>query len=235
MPKKGYQKPFVAPLNPNEMDQVEVVFHQFETGLREGTIKPTDLLTALKGLGLNPAEQEIIDMINEVEKKGLIYFKDFCKLALRKFREEDELEFRKTLFKFICGTDPHPTQFRAKKYKLKDRFIMKKDFVEMMQSLPVPVDDKDIEEMFAYADKDNDGKLSWQEFQVMINPPPPPKPPTPHIDELTILQVKQEKQGLLEQKNGPPPPTTSTPATSSTGDEATLVTTATLQKHLQQL
>ena len=26
--------------------------------------------------------------------------------------------------------------------------------------------------MFSYADKDGDGKISYQEFQVMINPPP---------------------------------------------------------------
>ena len=33
----------------------------------------------------------------------------------------------------LCGTDPHPTQFRAKKYKLDQRFMEKKDFLEMMQ------------------------------------------------------------------------------------------------------
>ena len=32
----------------------------------------------------------------------------------------------------------------------------------------------EIEEMFAYADKDGDGKISYQEFQAMINPPKPP-------------------------------------------------------------
>ena len=40
-------------------------------------------------------------MTNEVEKKGVIYFKDFCMLILRKFREEDEEEFIKIMFKVI--------------------------------------------------------------------------------------------------------------------------------------
>ena len=53
----------------------------------------------MKDIGVNPTEQEVIDMVNETEKKGMIYFKDFCKLALRKFREHDEVEFRKILFK----------------------------------------------------------------------------------------------------------------------------------------
>ena len=56
-------------------------------------------------------------MTNEVEKKGVIYFKvpapapapaptpapaqDFCMLILRKFREEDEEEFIKIMFKVV--------------------------------------------------------------------------------------------------------------------------------------
>ena len=62
-------------------------------------------------------------MTNEVEKKGEIYFKvrrssischhfsihfsshltwqDFCMLVLRKFREEDEEEFIKVMFKVV--------------------------------------------------------------------------------------------------------------------------------------
>ena len=38
--------------------------------------------------------------------------------------------------------------------------------------------------MFLYADKDNDGKISWTEFQTMINPPKPPEPPKPSLDDL---------------------------------------------------
>ena len=35
-----------------------------------------------------------------------------------------------------------------------------------MKNLPVPVADEDIEEMFDYADKNKDGKLSYEEFLV---------------------------------------------------------------------
>jgi hypothetical protein len=34
-----------------------------------------------------------------VEKKGVIYFEDYCKLMLRKYREEDEQEFIRIMFK----------------------------------------------------------------------------------------------------------------------------------------
>ena len=38
----------------------------------------------------------------------------------------------------------------------------------MMSHLPEHVSDSEIEEMFSYADKDNDGKISWEEFLVNI-------------------------------------------------------------------
>ena len=37
-----------------------------------------------------------------------------------------------------------------------------------MKNLPVPVSDEDIEEMFEFADKNKDGKLSYEEFLVNI-------------------------------------------------------------------
>ena len=56
-------------------------------------------MSALHSLGISPTEQEVIDMQNEVERKGKIFFPDFCKLSLRKFREFDENNFRQELFK----------------------------------------------------------------------------------------------------------------------------------------
>ena len=71
----------------------------------------------------------------------------------------------------------------------------------MMKNLPVPVSDEDIEEMFEYADKNKDGKLSYKEFkvtnpkvrikrtrnlQVMVNPPEPPTTAKPHVSELGL-------------------------------------------------
>jgi Ca2+-binding EF-hand superfamily protein len=38
----------------------------------------------------------------------------------------------------------------------------------MMTNLPEPVSEVDILEMFSFADKNNDGKISWEEFLVFI-------------------------------------------------------------------
>ena len=58
-----------------------------------------DALDAMKALGLNPGEQEMIDMTNEVSVNGLIYYPDFCKLVLRKYREENKEVLHQALFK----------------------------------------------------------------------------------------------------------------------------------------
>ena len=53
----------------------------------------------MKSLGLNPAEQETIDMTNEVGNNGLVYFPDFCKIVLRKHREDYKELLNQALFK----------------------------------------------------------------------------------------------------------------------------------------
>ena len=38
----------------------------------------------------------------------------------------------------------------------------------MMTHLPEPVSEVDIMDMFSFADKNKDGKISWEEFLVII-------------------------------------------------------------------
>jgi hypothetical protein len=104
-------------LTDRELEEVTAVFKSFETGLREATIHPKvtalflplclsgpsfkDLHKAMKRLGLNPTEQEVVDIPNEIAKSGKIYFPQFCKLVLERFRSrgtEDTL-FRQNMFK----------------------------------------------------------------------------------------------------------------------------------------
>ena len=53
----------------------------------------------MKMLGLNPMEQEIIDLTNNIVKNGFIYFPDFCKIIIEKYRQDDEELFRQNMFK----------------------------------------------------------------------------------------------------------------------------------------
>ena len=73
----------------------------------------------MKMLGLNPMEQEIVDLTNEITRKeilnncnmgfssplyhrnGFIYFPEFCAIVNKKLREEDEEVFRQNMFKVL--------------------------------------------------------------------------------------------------------------------------------------
>ena len=68
----------------------------------------------------------------------------------------------------LCGTDPFPELFRAKRYKLHYKFFSKIEFQFIMRNLPVAVAEDDIENMFAVADVDKDGKISYKVEQVKI-------------------------------------------------------------------
>ena len=52
-------------------------------------------------LGLNPSDQELLDIPNTISKNGFIYYPDFCQLCLEYFRQEpeEEEEFRRNMFK----------------------------------------------------------------------------------------------------------------------------------------
>ena len=96
------------------------------------------------------------------------------------------------MFKMLCGTEPFPELYRAKKYKINQKFLTKSEFHFIMKNLPVPVSDRDIEEMFSVADSNKDGKIGFDEFQNMINPPRPPERPKPTKAELRSLLLGQE-------------------------------------------
>jgi len=130
-----------------------------------------------------------------MSRNGFIYFPEFCRAVHERMRADDEEVFRQNMFKMLCGTEPFPETFRAKKYKLHSNFFTKKDFFHVMLNLPVEVSEVDIEEMFTYADQDQDGRISYDEFQTMINPPKPPEPPKPTMADLT---------GLRQQRQDPP-------------------------------
>ena len=49
------------------------------------------------------------------------------------------LSLKLILMKILCGTEPFPELYRAKKYKVNDHFFTRKDFNHIMVNLPVQV------------------------------------------------------------------------------------------------
>ena len=57
----------------------------------------------MRSLGLNPNEQEVIDIPNYITRRGLIYFNDFCQMILKWFRDDvsEEEHFKQLMFR-VC-------------------------------------------------------------------------------------------------------------------------------------
>ena len=56
-------------------------------------------------LGLDPLEQDILDLTNEVAGNMFFYFPDFSHVVHRKYREEDEDLFRQNTFKVEAANE----------------------------------------------------------------------------------------------------------------------------------
>ena len=55
-------------LSDNEMDCVTSAFRSLETGLRAGTIDQEDIQAAMLMVGLNPSDQDCVDIPNELAR-----------------------------------------------------------------------------------------------------------------------------------------------------------------------
>ena len=105
-------------LTDKELDSVTASFKSLESGLRGATIKQEvqkqelssyitwhkcvqNVQKVMLMVGLNPSDQECVDIPNEWARKGLLYFPDFCDVVLEGFRpsEEEEEDFYQHTFK----------------------------------------------------------------------------------------------------------------------------------------
>ena len=55
-------------------------------------------------LGLNPTDQQVVDIPNKIAKKGLIYYPDFCNLTAEWLRKDEDEPFHQIMFKVRGAT-----------------------------------------------------------------------------------------------------------------------------------
>lgn len=119
----------------------------------------------MKKLGLNPTETEIQDLINEVEMNGYIYYPEFCRIIMRKMREDDEENFHQELYRTFVGPKWTPTE-PANLYNVHKEFLTFEQFKMVMTNLPDYVSESQAEEIFRIADRDGNGYISYTEFKA---------------------------------------------------------------------
>ena len=93
-----YKAAHPSRLTPGELESVAGVFRALE---RQGgggeraepdrAILTSDLRPAMVALGLNPSEQQLVDIPNQLARAGRILFADFCQLVLSWWVDLDAL------------------------------------------------------------------------------------------------------------------------------------------------
>ena len=131
------------------------VFELFDKD-RNGKITSKELGTVMRGLGQNPTEEELKQMIREVDLdgNGTIDFKEFLCLMVKKMKDTDTEEELLEAFK-VFDRDGNG-------------FITSHELRNIMNSLGEGLSPEEIEEMIKEADLDNDGQIDYEEFVKMM-------------------------------------------------------------------
>eukprot|EP00800_Vazella_pourtalesii_P021360 TRINITY_DN78_c2_g1_i1.p1 TRINITY_DN78_c2_g1~~TRINITY_DN78_c2_g1_i1.p1 ORF type:complete len:322 (-),score=75.71 TRINITY_DN78_c2_g1_i1:941-1858(-) len=121
-----------------------------------GSITVSELKQVLIGLGEDPTDQEITDMISDVDedRNGTIEFPEFLVMMARQLREVDENEELKKAFN-VMDIDH-------------DGFITKSELSEAMKILGHNLTEEEVETMIKDADKNGDNKVDFDEFVAIM-------------------------------------------------------------------
>ena len=79
---------------------------------------------------------------------GFIYYPEFCRIVMRKLREDDDENFHQELFRNLVGPKSYPDGVPAALYNVNAEFLTKEQFKLIMLSLPEYVDAAEVDKMF---------------------------------------------------------------------------------------
>lgn len=118
----------------------------------DGTITYQELAHVMRGLGQNPTEEEVKNMIDEVDSdgNGSIEFAEFLLLISNKLRTEDIQDEMNDAFKVFD--------------KNGDGVLTPTELREMLEKFGEKMKQEDIDEFIRTADKDGDGRIDYEEF-----------------------------------------------------------------------
>ena len=145
----------VENLTDEKIMEFKAAFELFDKD-RNGKITSKELGTVMRGLGQNPTEEELKQMIREVDLdgNGTIDFKEFLCLMVKKMKDTDTDEELLEAFK-VFDRDGNG-------------FITSHELRNIMNSLGENLSPEEIEEMIKEADLDNDGQIDYEEFVKMM-------------------------------------------------------------------
>lgn len=122
----------------------------------DGTIAVEEMQIVMRSIGKNPSIKEIKDMMNEVdpENEGLVDFNGFLELMAKKMKEGEMDEELVEAFKTFDKTN--------RGYYTCD------ELKEVMHAYGEKIGDEEVRLMFDETDIDHDGKITFEDFVLMM-------------------------------------------------------------------
>ncbi|KAH7725580.1 Protein CAL-4 a [Aphelenchoides avenae] len=158
-----------------ELQEFAQAFRMFDKD-GNGTMNIKELGVAMRTLGLNPTEEELLNLINEFDYdgNGKIDFGEFCKM-MKEMNKETDQELIRLAFKVFD--------------KDGNGFITAQEFKHFMTTMGEKFSEEEVDEIIKEVDKDGDEQIDYEEFVNMVAPivhdgskddpfaeaPPPPK------------------------------------------------------------
>lgn len=145
----------VETLNEETIAEYKATFDMFDKD-KDGRITPQELAEMIKNLGHKVNEVEVIEMIQEVDLdgNGSVDFKEFLGLMVRKMKDieiDDEL---------------------LETFKVFDKdgngYITVDELRNVILTIGDDVSTEEVEEMIKIADRDLDGKISFEDFMKLM-------------------------------------------------------------------
>ncbi|CAD5219622.1 unnamed protein product [Bursaphelenchus okinawaensis] len=133
-----------------ELQEFAQAFDMFDKD-KNGTMNIKELGVAMRTLGLNPTEEELLNIVNEydVDGNGKIDFGEFCKMMKATNKETDESLIR-LAFKVFD--------------KDGNGFITAQEFKHFMTTMGEKFSEEEVDEIIREVDKDGDEQIDYEEF-----------------------------------------------------------------------
>lgn len=147
--------------------EFKAAFDIFVEDSTDGTITTKELGKVFRMLGQNPSEQELQEMVDEVDEdgSGTIDFDEFCQMMSKQLaaealesipeRPEKELADAFRIFDTKC-----------------DGYIDGEELTAAFKLLGEPFEDWEVDAFIADGDKNEDGKMDYEEWVDMMKHTP---------------------------------------------------------------
>ena len=149
-------KSYAAQLTAEQEQELKEAFNLFDKD-GDGTISAKELVVVMRSIGIQPSEEDVQAMMNEIvpDNDGEIEYPGFVELLAKMLSETaDKDELQEAFSNFDKGAKGY--------YTLEDLKMIVYEFGERMT-------DEEIEKMFQDHDTEKKGKISYEQFVSLFS------------------------------------------------------------------